>query len=116
MAIPSGSGTEVLKFNHYQAVASETLIFQGVANHIYTILSLIVTNTDGSNNRELYLKLYDASGTSNEHQIIQGSVIPASGTYVFNDKFVISGAYNLRVTTASGDSDVILSYIDQDWT
>ena len=37
-------------------------------------------------------------------------------TFVFDNKFVISGAYNLRLTSANGDADVMVSYIDQDWT
>ena len=51
MAIPSGSGTEVLKVNRYQNISTETIVFQGVADHIYTILSIIVCNTDGAANR-----------------------------------------------------------------
>ena len=116
MAIPSGSGTEVLKVNRYQAIQSETLIFQGVADHIYTILSIIATNTDGSNSREFYLKLFDGTGTSNPHFITMAEPVPAGKTYVWNDKFVISGAYNMRLTSANGDADVMVSYIDQDWT
>jgi hypothetical protein len=115
MAIPTGAGTEVLKVNRYQGIQSETLVFQGVADHIYTILSVIFVNTDTSQ-REFYLTLYDGTGTSNQHRIIFAQPVPALGTYVFNDKFVISGAYNMRVMSQNGDADVIVSYIDQDWT
>ena len=116
MAIPSGSGTEVLKVNRYQTISSETLVFQGVADHIYTILSVIFCNTDGSNSREFYLTLYDSTGTSNSHRIILAQPVPPAGTFVFDDKFVISGAYNMRVISANGDADVMVSYIDQDWS
>ena len=44
------------------------------------------------------------------------SIMPASGTYVWNDKFVVSGAYNIRATQANGSADIIVSYIDQDWS
>ena len=50
MAIPSGSGTEVLiraklqGFDH----SADNKIIDGVANHIYTILSVIVFNGHGS--------------------------------------------------------------------
>ena len=115
MAIPTGAGTEVLKVNRYQGIQSETLVFQGVADHIYTILSVIFVNTDTSQ-REFYLTLYDGTGTSNQHRIIFAQPVPAAGTYVLNDKFVISGAYNMRVMSQNGDADVIVSYIDQDWT
>ena len=116
MAIPSGSGTEVLKVNRYQNISTETIVFQGVADHIYTILSIIVCNTDGAANREIYLKICDGSGTANDHHIVMASIIPASGTYVWNDKFVVSGAYNIRATQANGSADIIVSYIDQDWS
>ena len=49
MAIPSGSGTEVLKRAYIPAITnSPQKIIDGVANHIYTILSVIVFNGHGS--------------------------------------------------------------------
>ena len=117
MAIPSGSGTEILKVNRYQAISAETLVFQGVANHIYTILSMIIINTDGANLREFYLNLYDGTGSSaGLHRIIYAQPVPAGGHYVWNDKFVISGSYNMRLTSANGDADIMISYIDQDFS
>ena len=116
MAIPSGSGTEVLKVNRYQGISTETLVFQGVADHIYTILSIIINQGDGASSRELYLRLYDSTGTSTEHYIIKALPVPAGQTFVWNDKFVISGSYNMRLLSASGDADIMISYIDQDWT
>ena len=46
MAIPSGSGTEVLKVSKLNPtnVAAQVLI-NGVADHIYTVLSVITCNT-----------------------------------------------------------------------
>ena len=42
MAIPSGAGTEVLKRASAHAVTnSESKIIDGVANHIYTVLTVI---------------------------------------------------------------------------
>ena len=116
MAIPSGSGTEVLKVNRYQTISTETLVFQGVADHIYTILSIIIVNTDGANSREFYLSLYYGTGTSNTHRIIYAQPVPASGVFVWNDKFVISGSYNMRLTSGNGDADIMVSYIDQDFS
>ena len=38
MAIPSGSGTEVLKFSRFLAMDNtEQTLITGVANHIYTL-------------------------------------------------------------------------------
>ena len=46
MAIPSGSGTEVLKIAHVAGVTnSENVLINGVANHIYTILSMSICET-----------------------------------------------------------------------
>ena len=49
MAIPSGSGTEVLKVAHIAGVTnSENVLINGVANHIYTILSITICETAGA--------------------------------------------------------------------
>ena len=42
MAIPSGSGTEVLKRAYFNGnLNTEALLINGVANHIYTVLSIM---------------------------------------------------------------------------
>ena len=115
MTIPSGGGSEILNSNYVQGISAETLILQGYANHIYTIVSIIICNTDGSS-REVYLKRYDGTGTSNEHLILMGETIPSESTFIMNDRFVIVGSYNLRLTSASGNADCVISYIEQDWT
>jgi len=117
MAIPSGSGTEVLKYSYKQALtnSAHTLI-TGVADHIYTILSIVYTEK-GGDTELLRLALYDSDGTSNEHYILRETEIPIYGVFIWNDKFVFSGNKTLRTRTAvSGNVDVICSYIDQDWT
>ena len=46
MAIPTGTGTEVLKVAHIAGVTNaENVLINGVANHIYTILSMTVCET-----------------------------------------------------------------------
>ena len=49
MAIPSGSGTEVLKrsSSHALSDAYATLI-TGVANHIYTVLTIVAAEQAGN--------------------------------------------------------------------
>ena len=116
MSIPSGSGTEVLKVNRYANISSETLIFQGVADHIYTILSIFINQGDGAATRELYLSLYDGTGTSNGIYILKALPVSAAATFIINDKFVISGSYNMRLTSANGDADIMISNIDQDFS
>ena len=118
MGIPTGGGTEVLKTARFTGIGSSTnqILLQGEADHIYTVLSVVFVNTDSSNNRELYFRIYDGTGTSNEHYLLKAHIIPAGQTFVWNDKFVISGAYNLRASTASGDTDITITYIEQDWS
>jgi len=116
MAIPSGNGSEVLKTARFTGIGSSTnqILLQGEADHIYTVLSIVFANTDSSS-REVYMRIYDGSGTSNEHYLLKAHSIPAEQTFIWNDKFVISGAYNLRASTASGDTDITITYIEQDW-
>ena len=117
MAIPSGSGTEVLKhISNRTLTNSWTTILTGVTNHIYTILSVIATET-GSNAELLNIGVADDGSNTNLHYITNMASIPANGTFVWNDKFVISGAKYLRMALdSSGDVDIWVSYIDQDWT
>ena len=64
MAIPSGSGTEVLKRAYIAAMTnSPQKIIDGVANHIYTLLTMQVTNHSGSatNVMDIYI---DPEGTT----------------------------------------------------
>jgi hypothetical protein len=114
MAIPTGSGTEVLKrYIKDGQNATESVAITGVANHIYTILSIFVTNRDSAT-QTFYTKLDpNASGTT----IIQlKPSIPPDETFVCNDRFVLSGTDKLVIDASGGDFDVIVSYIDQDWS
>ena len=116
MAIPSGSGTEVLKVATgvvSNSDAEQTPI-TGVANHIYTILSIIVTETGGS---EELLRIYLDDDGSTEIRILNDIPLSAKGTFVFNDKFVLSGTDCLRIRTASAAYyHYAVTYIDQDWS
>ena len=127
MAIPSGSGTEVIKralINNQSndptafrwdgtapSVGDET--YTVPANHIITVLSVIFCE---QNNTAETISLYMHDGTNN-HQIMQYQDLPAYGTFVWNDKFVLTGGDKLisHLQTA-GSCDIILSYIDQDWS
>ena len=45
-----------------------------------------------------------------------GTDLPPYGTYVWNDKFVITGTDKLEAYSSAGNVDIYCSYIDQDWT
>ncbi len=117
MAIPSGSGTEVLKRAYVNNMSNTDIaVITGVANHIYTILS--VTFCESNNMNELIRMYvdYDAGGTA--INLILGQTLNAYDTFAWNDKFVMTGTDKLYVgiTGATSLIDVYVSYIDQDWT
>ena len=127
MAIPSGSGTEVLKRTLIHAQSTDPTAFRwdGTAptvgdetytvptNHIITVLSIIFNEqADAAETLSLYMN----DGT-NTHQILQYEPIPAYGTFVWDDKFVLTGGDKLIFHLQSaGNVDAILSYIDQDFS
>ena len=148
MAISRGAGTEIIRSASFEAVnqTGNTLIF-GVKHHIYTVLSVVchAKSVGGSEDFvRMYLYGYDskAGGSGGSHQdmyIFQQSV-PASGTFVWNDKFSFNGheptpfngamndatkqdaiadqgstvAQELRIDTENGsDFDVFCTFIDQ---
>ena len=118
MAIPSGSGTEVLKYTALQGVSTTTqTLITGVTDHIYTIISVVITECANSSTEKFFLGMFDSDGSSNEHVIKHWTPITANGTFVWNDKFSFSGNKTFRVKTDSAaDLDVLCTYIDQDWS
>ena len=116
MAIPSGSGTEVLKVSLTAGVTNaESVVLNGVANHIYTILSVTVCETAGA--AETFDLYIDDDGGGTDYEVLSDTAVGANETFVFNDRLVLSGADNLCIAAASAfDLDVVVTYIDQDWT
>ena len=109
--IPSGSGTEVLKRATADGVTnSYNKILDGVANHIYTILSMNVFAHSSAN---FEITMNPSAGT--KIWLMSAITIPGNGTFVMNDKIVLSGTDELEVKASSGEVDVVLSYIDQNW-
>ena len=114
MAIPSGSGTEVLKVAKVHAMTNSTsTLITGVANHIYTIISINFTNMTGGDEL-IDMSILEGGVT---YMLLRETPIADKATFIYNDKIVISGAANLQANLATaGDCDVWCSYIDQDWT
>ena len=117
MAIPSGSGTEVLKraFKHNNSATQESLI-TGVANHIYTILTIVASEASGADETIGIRVDTNASGSDQINLLDNAWPLPAGHTFTWNDKFVITGTDKLEVYNSSGNVDWYVSYIDQDWT
>ena len=116
MAIPSGTGTEVIKNSRTENVTnSYSVLINGVADHIYIVISIIFTEVGGAD--ELLYVHTSAAGDSTRCAIMQGQSLPSSATFIWNDKFVLTGTEELHAKTGSSATvDVVCSYIDQDWT
>jgi len=116
MAIPSGSGTEVLKVTHIAGVTNaENVLINGVANHIYSIVSISICETAGA--AETFDLYIDDDGGGTDYEILSDQALGANETFIWNDRLVISGTDHLcMITASSADIDVVITYIDQDWT
>ena len=117
MAIPSGSGTEVLSRNRVTTTDSGAKkLIDGVANHVYTVLSIVVCETAGAAETfNLYVK--NVGGSSEDYELLSDQAIGANKTFIWNDRIVLSGLDEL--TLAVGDTcdvDIYCTYIDQDWS
>ena len=117
MAIPSGSGTEVLKRGCFTVTGTtDTKILDGVANHVYTVLSIVITETAGA--AETFGLFVDPSAAGTDYEIISlANALAADTTFIFNDRLVLSGTDELNFKAGGTcDIDIVISYIDQDWT
>ena len=130
MAIPSGSGTEVLRRGVIatQTTTATSFKFDGTnpstgtssytvpANHIITMISIIICEAAG--NPETF-DLYMNDGASQIH-FTSTTPLAASATFVWNDKFVLIGGDKLAIAMTAGagggDMDVYYTYLDQDWS
>ena len=117
MTIPTGSGTEVLKRNYKNRTdGNEITLLTGVGNHVYTVLSVIITETAG-NAETIGMYLDPDAGGTNYEIIAIGTALAGNATYVWNDKFVLTGRDQLHfIAGGTCDIDIVISYIDQDWT
>ena len=117
MALPTGSGTEVIKYAKITGLgASWTSIFTPVAAHIYTILSIIVANQD-STARTFSLAQCDGANTTNIHYFLIDASLGGNETFVWSEKISWDDAKHLRIIgSSSSDIDVYCTYIDQDWS
>jgi len=129
MAIPSGSGTEVLKRttidgNHNTVTALRwdgtmasvgTATYTIPAHHIITVISIIFIERDGENDHTF--SLYAHNGSSDIY-LLNSQGINAHETFVWNDKIVLTAGDKLlfKMLSSNGTMDVYCSYIDQDWS
>ena len=146
MAVPTGSGTETLHSHLFADVDATQVLIYGVQHHVYTVLSIIIyCNALDSTSDVGYLQLlgYDNHGgaSAQNHRMAQFN-IQVGETYVWNDKFSFNGyepsgtavlsaavqilnaaqggsadaELQLSQTHSVDDFDVLVTYLDQDWS
>jgi len=112
MAIPTGTGTEVLKTIQITNDSASFVDLLGgsntVANHIYTILSIIVCNPNAS------ADVFSMQIGSNK--LLEQMSVGGLSTFTWNDKFCVVGTADLEVWNTGVTLHYYCSYIDQDWT
>ena len=103
------------------AMSGNQALVGGDANKIFTILS-IVFNEQAGNPEKVHMYIdagyNDVAGVSGQNiYLLNRADIGARGTFVWNDKFVVYGLDVLKAEVyLGGDVDVLVSYIEQDWS
>ena len=89
-----------------------TYLITGVADHIYTVLSINICETAG--NAETFNLLIDDGGSGSDTYIYHTQALGSKETFVHNDKFVMEASDHLSIITASTSNiDVCVSYLLQ---
>ena len=127
MAIPSGSGTEVLRNGGWSTQSTDVTSFDFnagnptlgdetdtvPANHIITV---ILINWAETGNAAELLHLWATCDTKLVYLLLFQD-LAAYDTFVWNTKFVLIGGDWLKCTLeSSADIDVTYTYLDQDWS
>ena len=127
MAIPSGSGTEVLKRTtiHAQSNTATSFRWDGTmattgnstytvpANHIITVLNVILNEQANAGEN---ISIYMNDGTNNI-QLLEQQRMDGYQTFVWNDRLVLTAGDKLIINAAdAANIDAICNYIDQDWS
>ena len=109
---PSGIGSEVLRRCHtITAVPTMTSVLTVGTDMIVTILSMIVAN-NATGSWTNYIHVFPDGGS--ECTIVTWNQTNA-GTFIFNDKLVLVETDVLKLETNCTDSDVYVSYIEQEF-
>ena len=111
MAIPSGSGTEVLKRLVYNANNNAERTYAVGTNKIWTILTIFIHNATGT---ATGANFHNNDGTS-DIKIWTGP-IKNDQTFVWSDRFVLTSGDSFKFWNTAHDMDWVISYIDQDWS
>ena len=97
MAISRGSGTEIIRCQHFKDIdANGKIIIIGEQHHIYTILNITIymqaTQTAGTNVFKMRFTGYDAyAGATAQQFFLLNELIVVGKTFVWNDKLSFNG-------------------------
>ena len=112
MAIPSGSGTEVLKRLAGVRANNSTDVITVDTNHIITVISMAFFGTQ--THTSTVRVTIDVGGTD---YILLQQVISGLGTFVYNDKIVLHPTDVLTIAeTENYNMNYFIYYIEQDWS
>ena len=113
---PSGIGSEVLRRVAFDGVngtsANQVLLTVGT-DMIITVLSICMTEC--SNTAGKTITIYAEPDGSGTNYITRSQDIPALGTFVWNEKIVLTETDVLSVGSDSTNYDVWCSYIEQEF-
>ena len=146
MALPTGSGSETLQSHLFQDVNGNQPLIYGVQHHVYTIKTIIVycqVLSATANNAFFLYKGHDGhAGGSGATMLLSKFNLQVGETFVWSDVFSFNGVepsgtnafsaseqiaiaaqtgsavqeLQFGVDSASDEYDVLITYIDQDWT
>ena len=117
MAIPTGSGSEILTRGYFTVTdTTDTKILDGAAtNWIYSVISITVCETAGA--AETFDLFVDPGAGGTDFEILSDQALPANSTFVFNDRLVLHGTDELNFKAGGTcNIDIYISYIQQNWT
>jgi hypothetical protein len=114
MAIPSASGSEVLKSINTSITGAYDLTPGD--DHILTILNVIVKNNHSSSSH--FDLMVSSDSGSNYTFLIESQQMEPDTTFAWNEKLVLSdNTARLRIDTNSSDNlHIMINYIDQNWS
>ena len=129
MAIPSGGGSEVLKrtslistssgwsqlaWNSAQAAQGNTSYSEVLANHIHTILTITICNTNSAARTVGFV--WRTTGETDIAMLDYHTSLQGYGTFTWNDKFVCHPTDKITCYNSAADVCWHVSFIDQDWS
>jgi len=109
-------GKEVIRRSYLNgAGASETTLIAGAAEHVYTIISIIICEM-GSRSDGKFSLYVDVDNSGTNIYFADNLALPSKGIFIWNDRFAITATDKLHFLSSSASTpeyDVWCTYIDQ---